>query len=131
MPECWAFISSTIAVRMPWKRRGIWFCGFGSTERNSGVKGPISLIRCSRGASSIATLVRVGLQDAYLHPDMHETDTVDYAIVMAGEIWAILEDKETLLRAGNVLIQRGTNHAWANRSDECARIAFVLIDGGR
>ena len=65
------------------------------------------------------------------HPGMHETDTVDYAIVMAGEIWAILEDQETLLRAGDVLIQRGTNHAWANRSDEYARIAFVLIDGRR
>jgi hypothetical protein len=69
--------------------------------------------------------------DGARHPGMHATDTVDYAIVMAGEIWAILEDKETLLRAGDVLIQRGTNHAWANRSDEYARIAFVLIDGKR
>ncbi|MEI7427985.1 MAG: cupin domain-containing protein [Betaproteobacteria bacterium] len=63
------------------------------------------------------------------HPGMHITKTVDYAIVLAGEITAILETSETILRAGDVLIQRGTNHAWANRSDYPARIAFILIDG--
>lgn len=65
------------------------------------------------------------------HPGMHETETVDYAIVMAGEIYAIMDEGETLLRAGDVLIQRGTNHAWSNRSEEFCRIAFVLIDGKR
>lgn len=65
------------------------------------------------------------------HPGMHETETVDYAIVMAGEIYAVMDEGETLLRAGDVLIQRGTNHAWSNRSDEFCRIAFVLIDGRR
>lgn len=42
-----------------------------------------------------------------------------------------MDEDETVLRAGDVLIQRGTNHAWANRSSEMARIAFVLIDGQR
>jgi hypothetical protein len=65
------------------------------------------------------------------HPGMHRTETVDYAIVLEGEIWAVMDEGETLLRAGDVLIQRGTNHAWANRSDRTARIAFVLIDGTR
>lgn len=65
------------------------------------------------------------------HPGMHETDTVDYAIVIAGEITAVMDDGETLLKAGDVLIQRGTNHAWSNRSDAYCRIAFVLIDGRR
>jgi hypothetical protein len=64
------------------------------------------------------------------HPGMHATDTVDYAIVLEGEIWAVMDEGETLMRAGDVLIQRGTNHAWANRSDATARIAFVLIDSG-
>ncbi len=50
------------------------------------------------------------------------------AIVLAGEIYALMDDGETLMRAGDVLIQRGTNHAWANRSDAPARIAFILID---
>jgi mannose-6-phosphate isomerase-like protein (cupin superfamily) len=63
------------------------------------------------------------------HPGMHRTETVDYAIVLEGEIWAVMDEGETLLRAGDVLIQRGTNHAWANRSASTARIAFVLIDG--
>jgi mannose-6-phosphate isomerase-like protein (cupin superfamily) len=66
-----------------------------------------------------------------VHPGMHRTETVDYAIVLEGEIYAVMDEGETLLRAGDVLIQRGTNHAWANRSGSTARIAFVLIDGTR
>ena len=64
-----------------------------------------------------------------VHPGMHTTQTVDYAIVLEGEIYAVMDEGETLMKAGDVLIQRGTNHAWANRSDRTARIAFVLIDG--
>lgn len=63
------------------------------------------------------------------HPGMHTTQTVDYAIVLEGEIYAVMDEGETLMKAGDVLIQRGTNHAWANRSERTARIAFVLIDG--
>lgn len=62
---------------------------------------------------------------------MHETDTVDYAIVLAGELWAVMDDGETLLKAGDILIQRGTNHGWENRSAAMARVAFVLIDATR
>ncbi len=65
------------------------------------------------------------------HPAMHRTETIDYAIVLAGTITAILETGETDMRAGDVLVQRGTVHAWANRSGEPARIAFVLIDPSR
>ena len=65
------------------------------------------------------------------HPGMHRTETVDYAILLEGEIWAVMDEGETLMRAGDVLIQRGTNHAWANRSQKTARIAFVLMDGRR
>jgi hypothetical protein len=62
------------------------------------------------------------------HPGFHRTSTVDYALVLEGEIWAVLDETETLLHAGDVLIQRGTYHAWDNRSDRVCRIAFVLID---
>lgn len=62
------------------------------------------------------------------HPLMHRTRTVDYAIVMAGEIDMLLDDSEVHLRAGDVLIQQGTNHAWVNRGSAPCRIAFVLID---
>jgi hypothetical protein len=64
-----------------------------------------------------------------VHPGMHKTLTVDYAILLQGELYAVMDEGETLMRAGDVLIQRGTNHAWANRSGQMARICFVLIDG--
>ena len=60
-------------------------------------------------------------------PGMHETQTTDYAIVMEGEIWAVMETGETMLRAGDVLVQRGTNHAWSNRSNKLSIVAFVLV----
>jgi mannose-6-phosphate isomerase-like protein (cupin superfamily) len=62
------------------------------------------------------------------HPLMHRTRTVDYAIVMEGEIDMLLDDSEIHLKAGDVLIQQGTNHAWVNRGTAPCRIAFVLID---
>jgi hypothetical protein len=62
------------------------------------------------------------------HPGFHATDTVDYAICLEGEIWAVLDEDQTLMRPGDVLIQRGTYHAWSNRSDRIARMLFVLID---
>ena len=63
------------------------------------------------------------------HPLMHRTETVDYGIVLEGEVVLILDERETIVRAGDVVVQRGTSHAWANRSSSNARIAFVLIDG--
>jgi quercetin dioxygenase-like cupin family protein len=62
------------------------------------------------------------------HPGFHATDTVDYVICLEGEVWAVLDEDETLMRPGDVLIQRGTYHAWSNRSDRVARMLFVLID---
>jgi quercetin dioxygenase-like cupin family protein len=62
------------------------------------------------------------------HPGFHKTSSVDYAIVLSGEIYALMDEGEVLLRAGDVLVQRGTNHAWSNRTHEPARLAFVLID---
>lgn len=66
-------------------------------------------------------------QDAK-HPFMHITQSVDYALVISGEIWAVLDEEEVLMKAGDVLIQRATNHAWSNRSSEPCLIAFVLVD---
>lgn len=62
------------------------------------------------------------------HPGFHATDTIDYAICLEGEVWAVMDEGETLMRAGDVLIQRGTFHAWSNRSDRVCRMAFILID---
>jgi mannose-6-phosphate isomerase-like protein (cupin superfamily) len=62
------------------------------------------------------------------HAFMHRTKSVDYAIVLSGEIDMLLDDSEVHLKAGDVVIQQGTNHAWVNRSQEFCKIAFVLID---
>jgi len=60
-------------------------------------------------------------------PMMHRTATVDYAVVLRGEIHAVLEKGEALLRAGDVLVQRGTNHSWSVRGSEPCLVAFVLV----
>jgi len=61
-------------------------------------------------------------------PSMHRTETIDYVIVISGEIDMDMDDSTVKLKAGDVVIQRGTNHAWANRGTETARIAVVLVD---
>ena len=63
------------------------------------------------------------------HAHMHKTQTVDYGIVLDGEIVLIMDEGETVCRRGDIIIQRGTNHGWANRTDKNCRIAFILIDG--
>ena len=60
-------------------------------------------------------------------PMMHITDTVDYLIVLKGEIYAVMDKGETLLKAGDVMVQRGTNHSWHNRSDEPCLLAAILV----
>ncbi len=62
------------------------------------------------------------------HLGFHKTNSVDYAIVLSGEIYALMDEDEVLLKTGDVLIQRGTNHAWSNRTDQSCYVAFVLID---
>lgn len=63
------------------------------------------------------------------HAHMHRTETIDYGIVLEGELVLIMDEGETTVRAGDIVVQRGTNHGWANRSDKNCRICFVLIDG--
>jgi quercetin dioxygenase-like cupin family protein len=61
---------------------------------------------------------------------MHRTETLDVGVVLEGETWLLLDDgSETHVRTGDAVVQRGTNHAWANRSDRPVRMLFVLIDG--
>ncbi len=82
------------------------------------------------GRSAFANM---GAADAVVqgarHPLMHRTDSVDYAIVLEGRITMLLDDTEYFLKAGDVVVQRGTNHAWSNQSGQVCRMAFVLIDG--
>src|SRR5204862_3636343 len=61
-------------------------------------------------------------------PMMHRTSTVDYIIVLKGEIYAVMDKGETLLRAGDILIQRGTNHSWSVRGNEPCIVAAILVN---
>ncbi len=63
------------------------------------------------------------------HPLMHRTESVDYGVVIEGELTLVLDEGEVQLRPGSVVVQRGTNHAWANRSGAPCRMLFVLVDG--
>lgn len=67
-------------------------------------------------------------ESADRHEAMHKTNSIDYAFVLEGEIWAVMDEGEVLMTAGDVLVQRGTNHAWSNRSDKPCMMGFVLID---
>jgi len=87
------------------------------------------------GADGVAAFADMGAAGAVVasarHPYMHRTDTVDYAVVLAGSITMVLDDEDVELSAGDVVIQNGTSHAWANRGEAPCLIAFVLIDAGR
>jgi mannose-6-phosphate isomerase-like protein (cupin superfamily) len=88
------------------------------------------------GATEIdnaAMLREMGLQrpDSYggaRNPLMHRTRSIDYAVVISGEIDMLLDNTEVHLKAGDVLVQQGTIHAWVNRGADTCRVAFVLID---
>jgi mannose-6-phosphate isomerase-like protein (cupin superfamily) len=85
----------------------------------------------SEGASDEAKyLSSVGAEqhEDARHPGMHKTNSIDYAIIMSGEIDMFVDEDEVHVKAGDVVVQRGNNHAWVNRGTEPCRIAFILID---
>ena len=67
-------------------------------------------------------------KDSSRHPTMHKTNSVDYLVVISGEMIMAMEEGETLLKAGDCIVQRGTNHAWINRSSSPCLLAAVLVD---
>jgi mannose-6-phosphate isomerase-like protein (cupin superfamily) len=66
--------------------------------------------------------------DTSKHPAMHKTDTIDYIILLKGDVTLILDEEEVTLEPHDVVVQRGTNHAWVNNGDEPALLIAVLID---
>ena len=87
------------------------------------------------GVDHHAILQQMGIDPAtqgyQRHIYTHRTRSIDYAIVMDGEIDMLLDDTEVHCKAGDVLVQQGTNHAWVNKSGKPCRICFVLIDSRR
>ena len=80
------------------------------------------------GGSSIRIINFLPAASRGSRSPMHRTRTIDYGIVLEGEMVLILSDSEVMLGTGDVVVQRGTDHAWENRSANEARMAFVLID---
>lgn len=80
------------------------------------------------GGSTIRVIEFAPATEGGRRSPMHRTRTIDYGIVLEGEVVLILTDSEVVLKAGDVVIQRGTDHAWENRSGRHAMMAFVLID---
>ena len=66
--------------------------------------------------------------DTSKHPAMHKTETIDYIILLKGDVTLILDEDEVTLKPHDVVVQRGTNHAWVNNGDEPALLIAVLID---
>jgi quercetin dioxygenase-like cupin family protein len=75
------------------------------------------------------TKIRVNVFPPGAVSPMHRTQSVDYGIVLDGEVVLVLDESETTLRPGDIVVQRGTNHRWENRTDGTARMAFILVDG--
>ena len=113
-----------------------------AAEREIGVPPPLSgsIFRIvefppekdAEGASNEDIMAQMGVSRGgsdtpARHPGMHRTASIDYALVMTGEIDMLMDDSEVHLVAGDVVVQQGTNHAWANRGDTPCQIAFVLI----
>lgn len=90
--------------------------------------GSVSIGPAGPGGSTIRIIEFQPAGAGGVRSPMHRTRTIDYGIVLEGEIVLILSDSETILRKGDVVVQRGTDHAWENRSGEVARMVFVLID---
>jgi hypothetical protein len=93
------------------------------------VQNKVSAEDVAAGFASMGAGHAVAGQGAARHRLMHRTQTIDYGIVLAGEVWLLVDEGEVRLGPGDIVIQRGTNHAWSNRTEEIARIAFILLDG--
>lgn len=88
-------------------------------EQLAKLDGPSAFAEMGAGANVV-----VGAR----HPFMHRTDSLDYSIVLSGEIYMMMDEDECLLKAGDTVVQQGTNHAWSNRGTEPCLIAFILVD---
>jgi quercetin dioxygenase-like cupin family protein len=112
---------------------GAYFCEIWSTDA---MPAPIAATEDdpTQGALTVppspnGTKIRINEFPPGATSPVHRTQSVDYGIVLSGEVVLVLDDSETVLRAGDVAVQRGTNHRWENRTAEAARMAFILIDG--
>jgi quercetin dioxygenase-like cupin family protein len=112
---------------------GAYFCEIWSTDA---MPAPVAATEDDPTLSALTvppppngTKVRINEFPPGAVSPVHRTQSVDYGIVLSGEVVLALDDSETVLRAGDVAVQRGTSHRWENRTADTARMAFILVDG--
>ncbi|MGZ2222536.1 cupin domain-containing protein [Arthrobacter sp. W1] len=130
----------TVPVHQYMPQDGVGFYEIWQTEHSPAVIAPAEPDEPTRRTLRVAppsggTKIRINeffpghVNERGHQSPVHRTESIDYGIVLEGEIYLVLDDSEVLLQAGDVVIQRGTDHAWANRSTSVCRVAFILIDG--
>jgi quercetin dioxygenase-like cupin family protein len=122
--ELWATDAAPAPINAGPANAGPGGAGPGGAAAPDPAGGPPRVAPAPNGAT-----LRINEMPPGASSPMHRTRTVDYGIVLDGEVVLVLDDSETVLRAGDVVVQRGTSHRWENRSDAPARVAFILIDG--
>lgn len=149
-------VADAVAENKDWPGRGITFLWKSDTapaDNQAPASSPLSILPNSVGSTFIISQIppeaeigamdgtrqarladptaRAGKgliqRDTRRHPGMHATDTLDYIVLLAGEMTMLLDEGEVVLRPFDVLIQRGTNHAWINRGSQTAVMATVVI----
>lgn len=112
---------------------GAYFCEIWSTDA---MPAPVAATEDDPTLSALTvppspngTKIRINEFPPGVVSPVHRTQSVDYGIVLSGEVVLVLDDSETVLRPGDVAVQRGTNHRWENRTGQTARMAFILVDG--
>lgn len=88
----------------------------------------LSAIDTEKAFAAMGSRNRPRPQDAQLHASMHKTHSIDYLVVAAGEMWMVMEEGSTLLKPGDCVVQRGTNHAWVNKGEQPCILMAVLVD---
>jgi quercetin dioxygenase-like cupin family protein len=110
--------------------------GFFEIWSTSGAPAPVAAVEPDPAAGPVVvpppangTKIRFNSFPPGTVSPVHRTQSVDYGIVIEGEVVLVLDDSETTLEAGDIAIQRGTSHRWENRSGSVSRMVFVLVDG--
>ncbi len=94
-------------------------------------KDPFDPAKAKEMFDSIKAPDALSRKEGQKYPGMHRTNTVDYVVILFGEIWLIVDDKEILVKQGDVVVQGGVNHTWVNRSDAPCVLLAVLVGAER
>jgi quercetin dioxygenase-like cupin family protein len=104
----------------------VWRCAPGGAPASLSLEGDASLFPMPGG--HLFRIAEFAPASEGAAPWMHMTDTVDYAFILEGELTLVMDEGETLLHPGDVVVQQGASHGWANRTDKVVRMAVAMVD---